>query len=201
MGDGAGPQPARPAPQPPRGPQYGQRPVPGRPVLAHGPDCGQPVTGPASHPPGLGPGALSSLARRQPPTPFPGGGISPQKRDPWRSVPGHQPGGAPVGAWLWSGAGGAPLVLSEGMSCVEGGGASCCWLEDGDLGALRTMVRVSAPGQQLEAALLPPGHPGPGAGAVSSPFSLHSKSWQESPGQICVCKPCWKQLRMHFVNF
>lgn len=104
-----------------------------------------------------------------------------------------------MGAWLWSGAGGVPLVLSEGMSCKEGGGVSCCWSEDGGLEALRTVVRVSAPGQQLEAALRPPGHPGLGAGAVSSLFSLHSKSWQESPGPICVPKPCWKQLRMHFV--
>ncbi|EOA95625.1 hypothetical protein Anapl_16349 [Anas platyrhynchos] len=126
-------------PLPPHGPQYGQQPVPGRPVLAHGPACGQPMTGPASHPPALGPGALSSWARRQPLTPFPGGGISPQKRDPWRSVPGDQPGGAPVGAWLWSGAGGVPLVLSEGMSCKEGGGVSCCWSEDGGLEALRTV--------------------------------------------------------------
>lgn len=102
MGDGAGPQPARPAPQPPHGPQYGQQPVPGRPVLAHGPACGQPVTGPASHPPALGLGALSSWARRQPLTPFPGGGNLPPKT-----------GSVALGAWGPAGRGTRGCVAVE----------------------------------------------------------------------------------------
>lgn len=51
---------------------------------------------------------------------------------------------------------------------------------------VRTVAWVTALGQQLEAALLAPGHPGPVTGPISFPFSLHSKSWRESGSNRCL---------------
>lgn len=152
------------------------------------------MTGLASRPCISGPGAFQLVGVEAAAHLLPQGG-SPQKRDPWRLVPGDQRGpgasreehpwvhGCGVGLWghLCSPRG-RPAWRVLARPAADRGGRRLV----GSPEVVRTVAWVTALGQQLEAALLAPGHPGPVTGPISFPFSLHSKSWRESGSNRCL---------------